>query len=108
MLSFWYAFLNAPNDADATVAMKAERSAHRPQPNQTHRRRPRRTSPTHPTRTLAEHADQLTHLLSLTRLPFISVGVIPADAQRPRHRHDRILDLRQHAVALESPTRRSR
>ncbi|MGH3998157.1 MAG: Scr1 family TA system antitoxin-like transcriptional regulator [Pseudonocardiaceae bacterium] len=32
--------------------------------------------------TPSEHADQLTHLLSLTRLPFISVGVIPADAQR--------------------------
>jgi hypothetical protein len=27
MLSFWYAFLDAPDDADTTVAMKAERTA---------------------------------------------------------------------------------
>jgi hypothetical protein len=29
-----------------------------------------------------EHAEQLHHLASLMRLPFVSVSVIPADAQR--------------------------
>ena len=39
----------------------------------------------------AEHAGQLSHVLSLMRLPFVSVAVIPATVQR-RDRHHRILD----------------
>jgi hypothetical protein len=54
--------------------------------------------------TPAEHADQLTHLLSLMRLPFVSVGVIPADA--PRHAIATIgfWIFDNNAVALETPT----
>jgi transcriptional regulator with XRE-family HTH domain len=82
MLAFWYKFLDAPDDTEATVAMKAERTAVALQPDkriavvlgeQALRTR---------FGTAAEHADQLTHLISLIRLPFLSVGIIPANAQR--------------------------
>jgi transcriptional regulator with XRE-family HTH domain len=104
MLTFWYAFLDAPNDADSTVAMKAERTAIALSPTKRiavvlgeqalHTRRG----------TPAEHADQLTQLLSLMRLPFVSVGVIPADI--PRHAIATIgfWIFDNNAVALETPT----
>ncbi|MGH3972518.1 MAG: Scr1 family TA system antitoxin-like transcriptional regulator [Pseudonocardiaceae bacterium] len=104
MLTFWYAFLNAPDDADATVAMKAERTAIALRPAKRiavvlgeqalHTRRG----------TPSEHADQLTHLLSLMRLPFVSVGVIPADAQRHAIATIGFWIFDNNAVALETPT----
>jgi transcriptional regulator with XRE-family HTH domain len=104
MLTFWYAFLNAPDDADATLAMKAERTAIALSPAKRivvvlgeqalHTRRG----------TPAEHADQLTHLLSLMRLPFISVGVIPANAQRHAIATIGFWIFDTNAVALETPT----
>jgi hypothetical protein len=54
--------------------------------------------------TAAEHADQLTHLLSLMRLPFVSVGVIPADAQRHAIATIGFWIFDNNAVALETPT----
>jgi transcriptional regulator with XRE-family HTH domain len=104
MLAFWYAFLDAPDDADATVAMKAERTAIALSPDKRiavvlgeqalHTRRG----------TPAEHADQLTHLLALMRLPFVSVGVIPADIQRRAIATIGFWIFDNNAVALETPT----
>jgi transcriptional regulator with XRE-family HTH domain len=104
MLSFWYAFLDAPDDTEPTVAMKAERtaialtSAKRiavvlgEQALRTHRGTPQ------------EHTEQLHHLLSLMRLPFVSVGVIPADAQRYAIASIGFWIFDNNAVALETPT----
>ena len=58
MLAYWYGFLGAPDDTDATVAMKAERTAIALNPakrtpwltGQAHRRRPQRASPAHQVR----------------------------------------------------------
>lgn len=104
MLTFWYAFLDAPEDADSTVAMKAERTAIALSPTKRivvvlgeqalHTRRG----------TAAEHADQLTHLLSLMRLPFVSVGIIPAGAQRNAIATIGFWIFDKNAVALETPT----
>ena len=104
MLRFWYAFLDAPDNTDDTVAMKAERTAIALTPakrivvvlgEQALRTR-RGTS--------AEHADQLKHLLSLMRLPFVSVGVIPAHAQRYAIATTGFWIFDNNAVALETPT----
>lgn len=104
MLTFWYAFLNAPDDADATVSMKAERTAIALRPAKRiavvlgeQALRTRRTTPT-------DHADQLTHLLSLMRLPFLSVGIIPADVQRRAVATIGFWIFDNNAVALETPT----
>lgn len=104
MLAFWYAFLDAPDDADATVAMKAERTAIALNPDKRiavvlgeQALRTRYGTP-------AEHADQLTHLLSLMRLPFVSVGVIPADIQRRAIATIGFWIFDNNAVALETPT----
>jgi transcriptional regulator with XRE-family HTH domain len=104
MLSFWYAFLNAPDDTDATVAMKMERTAIALNPAKRivavlgeqalHTRRG----------TPAEHAEQLTHLLSLMRLPYVSVGIIPADRQRHAIATTGFWIFDNNAVALETPT----
>ena len=104
MLTFWYAFLDAPDDTDATVSTKAERTA----------------TALHPTKRIAvvlgeqalhtrfgtvdDHADQLTHLLYLMRLPFVSIGVIPADAQRHAIATIGFWIFDNNAVALETPT----
>lgn len=104
MLGFWYSFLDAPDDADATVAFKAERT--RIALNQEKRidvilgeqaLRTRRGTP-------EEHTDQLSHLLSLMRLPFISVGVVPADVQRHAIATVGFWIFDNNAVALETPT----
>jgi transcriptional regulator with XRE-family HTH domain len=104
MLTFWYAFLDAPDDADATVAMKAERTAIALTPSKRilvvlgeQALRTRRGTP-------EEHAEQLSHLLSLMRLPFVSVGVIPANAQRQAIATTGFWIFDNNAVALETPT----
>jgi transcriptional regulator with XRE-family HTH domain len=104
MLAFWYAFLEAPDDADATVAMKAQRTAIALNSSKRiavvlgeQALRTRRGTP-------AEHADQLTHLLSLMRRPYISVGIIPADAQRYAIATVGFWIFDNNAVALETPT----
>ena len=104
MLTFWYQFLDAPDDADATVAMKNERTAAALNPTKRilvvlgeqalHTRRG----------TPAEHADQLAHLLSLMRLPYVSVGIIPANAQRFAIATTGFWIFDHNAVALETPT----
>jgi transcriptional regulator with XRE-family HTH domain len=104
MLAFWYDFLDSPDDADATVAMRHERTAVALNPAKRivvvlgeqalHTRRG----------TPKEHADQLTHLLTLMRLPFVSVGVIPADAQRHAIATIGFWIFDDNAVALETPT----
>jgi transcriptional regulator with XRE-family HTH domain len=104
MLAFWYAFLDAPDDTDATVAMKTERTAVALTPAKRiavvlgeQALRTRRGTP-------QEHADQLTHLLSMMRLPFVSVGIIPADAQRYAIASIGFWIFDDNAVALETPT----
>ncbi len=104
MLAFWYAFLNAPDDADATVAMKNERTAIALTPAKRiavilgeQALRTRRGSP-------SDHADQLTYLLGLMRLPFVSVGVIPANIQRDAVATIGFWIFDNNAVALETPT----
>jgi hypothetical protein len=104
MLAFWYEFLDAPDDMDATVAAKAERTAIALNPTKriavvlgeqvlhTHFGTPE------------EHAEQLTHLLSCMRLPFVSVGIIPADAQRYALSTIGFWIFDNNAVALETPT----
>jgi transcriptional regulator with XRE-family HTH domain len=104
MLAFWYKFLDAPDDMDATVAAKAERTAIALNPAKRiavvlgeqalHTRRG----------TPAEHADQLIHLLTVMRLPNVSVGVIPADAQRYAVANIGFWIFDNNAVALETPT----
>jgi transcriptional regulator with XRE-family HTH domain len=104
MLDFWYDFLDAPDDADATVAMKAERTAIALTPSKhivvvlgeqaLHTRRG----------TSEEHVQQLAHLLELMRLPFVSVGIIPADAQRYAIASVGFWIFDDNAVALETPT----
>ncbi|MBV9026608.1 MAG: hypothetical protein JO362_23065 [Streptomycetaceae bacterium] len=54
--------------------------------------------------TPSDHADQLTHLLSFMRLPFVSVGVIPADAQRRAIATIGFWIFDNNAVTLETPT----
>jgi hypothetical protein len=51
-----------------------------------------------------EHADQLDHLLSLMRLPLVSVGVIPANARRYAIASIGFWIFDANAVALETPT----
>ncbi|MFI6691868.1 helix-turn-helix domain-containing protein [Streptomyces sp. NPDC050433] len=104
MLAVWYAFLNAPDDADATVAMKAERTAVALRPANRimvvlgeQALRTRRGTP-------SDHAEQLTHLLSLMRLPFVSVGIIPTDVQRRAIGTIGFWIFDNNAVALETPT----
>jgi transcriptional regulator with XRE-family HTH domain len=104
MLAFWYGFLDAPDDTEATVAMKAERSAIALTPAKRiavvlgeQALRTRRGPP-------EEHADQLAHLLSCMRLPFVSVGVIPADVQRYAIATIGFWIFDNNAVALETPT----
>jgi transcriptional regulator with XRE-family HTH domain len=104
MLTFWYAFLDAPDDTDATIAARTERAAIALTPGKRiaavlgeQALRTRRGP-------VAEHADQLTHLLALMRLPYVSVGVIPADAQRHAIASTGFWIFDSNAVALESPT----
>ena len=104
ILSFWYEFLDAPDDADAVVAQRLERSAVALVPTKRiavvlgeQALRTRRGTP-------EEHADQLDHLLSLMRLPFVSVDVIPADIQRHALATIGFWIFDNNAVALETPT----
>jgi transcriptional regulator with XRE-family HTH domain len=104
MLTFWYAFLDAPDDMDATVAAKAERTAVALNPAKRiavvlgeQALHTRRGTPT-------EHADQLSHLLACMRLPFVSVGIIPADVQRYAVANIGFWIFDNNAVALETPT----
>jgi transcriptional regulator with XRE-family HTH domain len=104
MLAFWYSFLDAPDDTEATVAAKRERAAIALSPSKRisavlgeqvlHTRRG----------TKEEHADQLRHLLSLMRLPFVSVGVIPAGARRVAIASVGFWIFDCNAVAVETPT----
>lgn len=104
MLAFWYAYLDAPDDTDATVTMKAERTAAALVPTkrigvvlgeQALRTRYGTTE---------EHADQLAHLLALMRLPFVSVDIIPAGVQRHAVATIGFWIFDNNAVALETPT----
>jgi Domain of unknown function (DUF5753) len=52
----------------------------------------------------AEHADQLSHILALMRLPFVSVAVIPARIQRHAIATIGFWIFDDNAVALETPT----
>lgn len=104
ILSFWYEFLNAPDDADAVVTLRHERTAAALVPTKRiavvlgeQALRTRRGPP-------EEHADQLDHLLSLMRLPFVSVDVIPADAQRHALATIGFWIFDNNAVALETPS----
>jgi len=104
MLAYWYGFLGAPDDTDATVAMKAERTAIALNPAKRidvvlgeQALHTRYGSP-------AEHAGQLSHVLSLMRLPFISVAVIPASIQRRAIATIGFWIFDDNAVALETPT----
>jgi transcriptional regulator with XRE-family HTH domain len=104
MLAYWYDFLNAPDDTDATLAKKAERTAVALNPAKRidvvlgeqalHTRYG----------TPAEHADQLSRILSLMRLPFVSVAVIPARIQRRAIATIGFWIFDENAVALETPT----
>lgn len=104
ILSFWYEFLDAPNDADAVVAQRLERTAATLIPTKRiavvvgeQALRTRFGTP-------QEHADQLDHLLTLMRLPFVSVDVIPVDVQRHALATIGFWIFDNNAVALETPT----
>lgn len=104
MLAFWYAFLDAPADTEATVAMRAQLTAAALTPAKRiavvlgeQAIRTRRGSPD-------EHADQLAYLLTLMRLPYVSVGIIPANAQRHAIATIGFWIYDDNAVALETPT----
>lgn len=104
MLTFWYDFLKAPNDTDAVLAMRAERTATALHPGKRiaavlgeqvlHTRRG----------TAEDHADQLTHLLAVMRRPNVSVGIIPANARRHAIATVGFWIFDNNAVALETPT----
>jgi transcriptional regulator with XRE-family HTH domain len=104
MLAFWYPFLDALDDTEATIAMRAERTAIALSPGKRivavlgeQALRTRRGTP-------EEHADQLNHLLSRMRLPFVSVGIIPANVQRYAVSTIGFWIFDNNAVALETPT----
>ena len=104
VLAFWYPFLDAPDDADAVVAMRLERTAAALVPTKRiaavlgeQALRTRFGTP-------EEHADQLDHLLSLMQLPFLSVDVIPADVLRNAVATIGFWVFDNNAVALETPT----
>jgi hypothetical protein len=104
MLAYWYEFLGAADDADATIAMRAGRTAIALNPAKRvnvvlgeQALRTRRG-------TGAEQAEQLTHLLSLMRLPHVAVSIIPADAQRRAIATIGFWIFDNNAVALETPT----
>jgi transcriptional regulator with XRE-family HTH domain len=104
MLAWWYSFLNAPDDTEAVLAMRAQRTATALHPSKRialvlgeQALRTRRGTP-------EEHADQLTHLMAVTRLPFVSVGIIPGDAQRQAIASIGFWIFDDSAVALETPT----
>jgi transcriptional regulator with XRE-family HTH domain len=104
MLAFWYDFLDAPDDAEAVVAMRAERTAVALTPGKRiavvlgeQALRTRRG-------TAAEHTAQLDHLLTVMRLPFVSVGVVPAGARRLALATVGFWIFDDNAVALETPT----
>ncbi len=104
MLAYWYDFLAAPDDTDATLTAKTDRTA----------------AALHPAKhidvilgeqalrtrfgTTAEHAGQLTHLLNLMRQPFINVAVIPGGIQRRAIATIGFWIFDNNAVALETPT----
>ncbi len=104
MLPFWYEFLDAPDDTDATVAFKMERTAVALSPDKriaavlgeqairTHEGTPE------------EHVEQLEHLLSVMRLPFVSVGIIPANARRYAIATIGFWIFDNSGVVLETPT----
>lgn len=104
MLTFWYKFLDAPNDIDATLSARSDRTAIALTPAKRiavvlgeqalHTR----------FGTTAEHGDQLAHLLSLMRLPFISIGIIPGKVQRRAIATIGFWIFDDKAVALETPT----
>jgi transcriptional regulator with XRE-family HTH domain len=104
MLTFWYAFLDAPDDADATIAMRAERTAAALTPKNhifvVLGEQALRTC----RGTASDHADQLTHLLTLMRLPYVSVGIIPAGMRRYAIASIGFWIFDKNAVALETPT----
>jgi len=104
MLAYWYEFLGAPEDADAAVASKAERTAAALDPAK--RINVILGEQALHTRfgTIAEHAEQLVHMLSLMRLPFVSVAVIPADVQRRAVATAGFWIFDSNAVSLETPT----
>ena len=104
VLAFWYPFLDAPDDSDAVVALRPERTAATLIPTKRiavvlgeQALRTRFGTP-------EEHADQLDHLLALMRLPFVSVDVIPADVQRHALATIGFWIFDNNAVALETPT----
>lgn len=104
MLAWWYTFLDAPDDTEAVLDMRAQRTATALHPAKRialvlgeQALRTRRGTP-------EEHADQLTHLMAVTRLPFVSVGIIPADAQRQAIASIGFWIFDESAVALETPT----
>jgi transcriptional regulator with XRE-family HTH domain len=104
MLAYWYDFLGAPDDTDATIAAKAERTAAALDPAKRisvvlgeQALRTRYGTP-------AEHAGQLTHILALARLPFVDLAVIPADTQRHAMATIGFWIFDDNAVALETPT----
>jgi hypothetical protein len=104
MLRFWYTLLDAPDDTDATLAMKAERTAIALTPAKRiiavlgeQALRTRRGTP-------KDHTEQLHHLLSVMRLPLVSVGVIPANARRYAIATTGFWIFDNNAVAVESPT----
>ncbi|GAA3260801.1 DUF5753 domain-containing protein [Dactylosporangium siamense] len=104
MLAWWYGFLNAPDDTEAVLAMRAQRTAVALHPSKRiaivlgeQAVRTRRGTP-------EEHADQLSHLMSVARSPYVSVGIIPADAQRRAIASIGFWIFDEAAVALETPT----
>jgi hypothetical protein len=104
MLSFWYDFLDAPDDTEAVLRMRAQRTAAALQPSKRlvivlgeQALRTRRG-------TAEEHTEQLAHVLSLMRRPFVSVGIIPADVQRRAVATVGFWIFDENAVALETPT----
>lgn len=104
ILAFWYPFLDAPDDSDAVVAQRLERTAVALDPTKRvaivlgeQALRTRRGTP-------EEHAEQLNHLLAVMRLPFVSVDVIPAGVQRHALATIGFWIFDNNAVALETPT----
>jgi transcriptional regulator with XRE-family HTH domain len=103
-LPFWYDFLGAPDDTEDTVATKAERTAVVLNPTKRiavvlgeQALHTRFGNPT-------EHREQLRHLVWVMRLPFVSVGIIPADVQRHAVATIGFWIFDNNAVALETPT----
>ena len=103
-MSFWYEFLDVPNDIDEVVAFKLNRTAS----IMTASRKLLVVLGEEALRTrfgtADAHKDQLRHLSRCTTLPYLSLGIVPSNVRRWGFATIGFWIFDNRAVALETPT----